>query len=1179
LSKWCQLHTHTHYSLLDGIIKRKDLIDKCKELEFAAVAVTEHGNVLNAAQFIVEAREAGIKPIQGMEAYVSPIPLTSEEKSKTNDHLLLLAKNTTGLKNIFRLSSLSFSEGFYGGRGRIDYPMLFAHKEGIIVSTACLAGRVNRLLADDNFDDARAWLELMVGKFGEDFYVELIDGGWKMQAWINAKLIPLAQSMGIPMIATNDVHYITRDDAYLQDVALAVQIDSLISNKARPMSIYEDGIPITDGYLKTLDEMKLLGFPEESYINVGEIVDKIEDYDVKYAENPTLPTYGSIISSRLLLEKICQNNWHKLRLHSLDEEDYYSDRYHMEMDVIDKLGFIDYHLIIWDIIDYCKTRGILTGPGRGSASGSLVVYLLGITELDPIRYGLFFERYLNPERIAPPDIDFDVEQGYRQEVMAYIKHKYGSDNVIQIGTIGRMGIKDTIKRIGKSLDIDFKTTAKLTSEIHVDDGTRTQDMNDVEEQHPGVMEKMKVLNPDWWDYSVKLCNLPINLGVHAAGVVISNEGLRDVPLAVAGKKKEGKELVQITQYDMHVLEKLGYTKFDLLGLKSLDIIHATIDLIMHRHANKSPFSDIRDIYNESCIPLDDKKTYELISKANTIGVFQLVNEGFRSLCRSLQPENFEHIAALNALYRPGPMGSGVMDAFIERRHGRQEVVYEFPELEEITKKSFGLCLYQEDLMRLAVEVAGYTLPQADYLRKIIGKKLVEKIEEEGKDFIERGLKFGRYDEENLIKAYEIIKPAGRYAWNLAHAAAYGYITYIMAWLKANYMIEFYVASLNANITDSKQVSILIRDAVTNGIKVVPPNINLSEHYFSAFGDMILYGMQSINGVGAVTADAIMQERKKNGPYEGLIDFTRRMSMQFCNSKHRQLLVQSGAFEGVDIERPMSRAAMFDAMPLLCERRKGKKYKISTIEKRLKNARETKPIDSAEVFECEQALLREPDKNDRYIIYDPISYDMLVELPEWDNMTIYRNEMLTLGISLTAKLDDLFTDYRRWVEVGELVPTSDALTFAYGWRVIVAGIAERIHKITTKTNKEMAFVTVADDSGTVDLVVFPEPWGEGKLPQGEPLVAICRVDTNKNGNEKQLVADKLIPMASGIAISYVQIKEEANVARLQEFAKFNHFNVTSSMLLPSVGSNFKLTRHVGHILDLLIGIDRWKAVIS
>jgi DNA polymerase-3 subunit alpha len=845
-----------------------------------------------------------------------------------------------------------------------------------------------------------------------------------------------------------------------------------------------------------------------------------------------------------------------------------------ELDIIEKLDFLDYFLIVADIISYCKKNKILTGPGRGSASGSLVVYLLDITEVDPIKYGLYFERFLNPERISPPDIDFDVEQGRRQEVLAYIKERFGNENVVQIGTIGRMGVKDTIRRVGKALGIDLKTIVRINNSYHIDDGTRTQDISTLHSKAPEVIKEMQVINADWVKYCEQLCNLSTSFGVHAAGVVISDRGLADVPLAAAGREKKQEDVNIITQYDMHVLEKMGHVKFDLLGLKSLDVIHETIKYIK-RNGN-SKFKDERSIYDESVIPLDDEKTYELITSGNTTGVFQLEGEGFKGLCRSLQPESFDQIAALNALYRPGPIGSGVLDEYVERRHGRGDVVYDFPEMENITNYTFGLCLYQEQLMRLAVEVAGYTLPQADSLRKIIGKKLVEKIEEEGRTFVERGLKFGRYDEDRLVNAYDIIKPAGRYSWNLSHAVAYGYITYIMAHLKTHYPVEFYTASLNLSIGDPDRMSVLIRDAIENNIEVVGPNVNLSAHEFDVVDDKIVYGLHSIKGVGATVAQAIIETRDKDGPFDGLQDFFVRVPQVKCNAKHKEALVKAGAFDGIDFDNDYNRATMLNAIPALTTARKMKRYTERTIRKRMENARVVG--DEIMVAACEEALTGEISTQNKYVFYEPISKVEIEEVPEWSSMELYQNEVSVLGTSLSIGVSDVIADYLRWLHVDEYISIEKSKEYEIGWKIMIAGLCTRIHKIKTKTDRDMGFMDIDDGTGQRSVVVFPELWDMRKPVNNVPYLVVATIDWNKDHTEKQLIGQDLIALDGNIAaksIVHDNNIDAERIIRVEEFGKFHNFGVRGREIYPLVGNNFKVTLHVGYMLDILLGYGHWE----
>jgi DNA polymerase III subunit alpha len=1168
---WTQLHCHTEMSLLDGIIRRKELISKAKELGLSAVCISEHGNMINCVDFYIQAKKEDIKPIIGIEMYMVP----GIDGVKYNDHLLLISYNNIGYHNLLKLSTMSFGDSYSGGRGRITYNQLSENSEGIIISSACLAGRINRFIADDMIDEAATWAKSMQERYGENFFIELIDNGWSLQKFHNPILIEIARTMGIPLIATNDVHYLTREHAYTQDVALAVQTDQTINSKERRMSIYENGNAVTDGYLKTYEEMLELGFPQDAYDNVAYVIEMIEEYDIKYRD-VMMPRYTSIpqqYTSSEFVRTICEGN--KGRIPQGLEQEYW-DRFNMEMKVIDKLGFMDYFLIIWDIIDYCKSRNILTGPGRGSASGSIVVYLLGITEIDPIKYGLYFERFLNPDRVSPPDIDFDVEQQYRQEVVQYIKTKYGDNNAVQIGTITRMAVKDTIKRVGKVLGIDFVTVQRISKEVNLDEGTKNHNMAELLEKQPSLKNQMDALDNRWWSYCNDLCNLPVNIGVHAAGIIISNEGLDDIPLCKAGAKGGVKGNI-VTQLDMQILEKMGLVKFDLLGLKSLDVIHDTIDVI---NGIKLTYGNIRDIYNEEIFPLNDDDSYTLIKNGNTTGVFQLENEGFKSLCRSLQPENFDQVAALNALYRPGPMGSGVLDSFVERRHGRESILYPFEGIKEITNDTYGLTLYQEQLMAMAVEVVGYSLPEADNLRKIIGKKLVEKIDEEGDKFIPRGIQYGKYTEEEVRTAWEIIVPSGRYSWSKSHAFAYAHITYIMAYLKVHYPAEFYTASLNLSLGDSERISTLIRDAKEFGISILPPNVNLSVDKFTAVDNGIIYGLQSIKGIGEQASNAIIVERNRNGLFEGILDFMRRVPANCVNSGHIGALIGAGAFSGVD-EVPYSRAAMHKALDDLASNRKAKKYARSTIDKRLQQSREAGAFD--DVKECIAAVERGPDKNNKYTLYLPISASTIEEIPEYDNMQMYKMEMDLLGVCLSVKIDDMFEIYRRWFSGVEFIKSSKVDKLSYGWKFALNGVVTRSHKIVTKNGKPMGFISLSDDTGTSDITVFPEVWAETIIKDSESYIVLCRMDMSKNRDSNQIIADKVIDISVGVRTSMVTLDkiDSSRLSRLKLLGEFNgfHYDASSSMIVPKQGNiTFMVTKHVGCMFDILIGEDKWKITL-
>jgi len=894
------LHVHTEYSLLDGASRIKDLVARCAAQGSGALAITDHGAMYGVIPFVLAAREVGIKPIIGAEFYLTAGSRfdRASPKDEQNYHLVLLAENITGYRNLMKLVSLSYIDGYYY-KPRIDREALGQHREGLIALTACLKGEAPQLLARGDMEGAERVVREYRDIFGEDhLFLELQDQGIPEQKEINAGLAEIASRLGLPLVATNDVHYTDREDHLAHDVLLCIQTNSLLDQDDR-LRFSTDQF-----YLKSAQEMaELFSWVPEAVSNTREIARRCS-VEIEF-DRYLIPRYpvpeGHDADS--YLEKLA---WDGARRIYGEPSPEVKERLAYELSVIKDMGFSGYFLIVWDFVQAAKRTGIMVGPGRGSAAGSLVAYTLGITTIDPLKYDLLFERFLNPSRRTMPDMDIDFCYRRRPEVIQYVTEKYGSDRVAQIITFSTMLARAAIKDAGRVFNVEYgrmDKLAKMVPEklgITIDEAlAASPDLRQVYETDETMR---KVI-----DMARKLEGLTRQDSIHAAGVVIADEPLNNYTPV----QRKAREI--ITQYDMNAIQKIGLLKMDFLGLRTLTVIADTLNNI---RMNRGDAVDLQ------AIPMDDPETYALLQKGDTVGVFQLESSGMRSLIRELRPSCFEDLIALLALYRPGPLNSGMVQDFVKRKHGEVPLTYPHPDLEPILRETYGIFVYQEQVMRAAVEMAGYSMAEADTLRGAIAKKKFEVLEAEEQKFIKGAVEKG-YPEQLARQVFEVIRGFGEYGFNKSHSTAYAAISYQTAYLKAHYAVEFMAALLTSISSDQDKVRHFTAECRRMGIEVLPPDINESMSEFTPVKQGIRFGLTAIRNLGQGAVEAIIAERKRGGPFVGIVDFCERMDSSVLNRKALESLIKSGAFDSLGHSRRFLLSIYESAAELALQRKKQK----------------------------------------------------------------------------------------------------------------------------------------------------------------------------------------------------------------------------------------------------------------
>ncbi len=1030
------LHNHSEYSLLDGASKLKNMIEKAKKSNMNAVALTDHGNMFGAIEFYRLAKSNGIKPILGFEGYIS---LTDrfDKETKGNYHITLLAKNEIGYKNLMKLTTFSYTEGFYY-KPRIDKELLRKYSEGIIAGSACLHGEVQRALLGGNYEAAKKAVFEYKEIFGKDnFFMEIMRHGLDDQKRIDDDIIRLANETDTLLVATNDCHYLNRADAIAQDALLCIQTNHLIEEENRmKMGTHEF-------YFKTEEEMAKAFEDNISLVQNSQVIADMCNVELELGKlSPPHFATPNGLSEREYLRQLAYEGLQK-KIAGFDEvkAKEYKKRLELELDIIEQMGFPGYFLIVWDFINYAKTNGIPVGPGRGSAAGSLVSYSLGITDIDPIEYKLLFERFLNPERISMPDIDVDFCVERRDDVIKYVKDKYGEYNVAQVITFGTMAAKAVVRDVARVLGFPYKEADRIAKMIpdkdNLDEAVKDNPQLKKEiEEHPKVQELFSI--------SRTLEGVKRHASTHAAGIVISENPIYErCPIY-----KPAGEDAFVSQFSKEYLEDVGLIKFDFLGLRNLTVIDITVKLI-------------GEGFDISKIPLDDKETFKLLQKGDTLGVFQLESSGMQRLITDLKPTCFEDLIALVALYRPGPLGSGMVNDFIDRKHGEQKIEYPLPELEEILKETYGIILYQEQVMQIASKLAGYSLGEADILRRAMGKKKKEAMEEQSIIFVERSVKNG-IDKQKAEYIFNLMAKFAEYGFNKSHSAAYAYIAYQTAYLKAHYKEYFLSALLTSEKNNTDKIAKYIEECNRLKITVLPPDINDSYQDFAvaALNDkkVIRFGFGAIKNVGSAAIENIIRVRE-DGRFESIFDFLKRVDTRKVNRKVLESLIKGGCFDSLHNNRASLLASLENLLAWA-------------------NKKNDKQKKMASLFGASDVQETLPKLED-------------VEMMQEADILRYEKELLGFFISSNP-----IDKYKRIID-SIATASSETLSKVLLNRVVLAGIPITIRKTKTKKKDTMAFAKFMDDKGTFEITIFPKLY-EAKadlLDTDGLLVIIGSVDTS------------------------------------------------------------------------------------
>ncbi len=1081
------LHVHSEYSLLDGACRLDRLIAKARQLQFPALAVTDHGVLYGAIDFYKAAREAEIKPIIGCELYVAP-GSRFEKKTATGGrdvyhHLVVLAKDSVGYKNLIKLVTAAHLEGFYY-KPRVDKELLAAHRHGLIVLSGCLASEVPELILKDQLDRARDVIDWFKQTFGPDnFYLELQDHGEPDEAKVNRQLIIWAREFGLKLVATNDVHYIERHHSHAHDCLVCIGTQTTLNDPKRLSLNYAP----EQYYLRTAGEMKQL-FAEvpEAIRNTLEIAERCNlEIEFGRLHFPVFhPPEGHTRESFLrqwLLEGLYKRYTIRARLEGKDfvvervddpsrlppvqsavtsistdqaqapeptqapdkQEDPVAlavstimDRLRMELSVIETTGFVSYFLVVGDFVKYARSRGI-SCAARGSAAGSLVTYLLEISKVDPIRYGLLFERFLNPERISPPDIDIDFDDDRRAEVIEYVRNKYGRDCVAQIITFGTMGAKSAVRDVGRAMGLSYSDCDRLARMIPAEMNItlekalkKSPELKRAYETDPTTRELI--------DTAMILEDIVRNASVHAAGVVIG-----DQPLVNLLPLKAEEDGTIVTQYAMGPVSDLGLLKMDFLGLKTLTVIRNTCQMVKAYRGIDIHIDDI---------PLDDPKTYELLNRAQTLGVFQLESTGMRELCRKFNIASIEHIIALIALYRPGPME--LIPDFINRRHGKVKITYEHPLLEPICRETYGIMVYQEQVMQAAQALAGYTLGQADILRRAMGKKLPEEMGKQRASFVEGCKRVNRIPEDKAHRIFDLLEKFAGYGFNKSHAAAYAIIAYQTAYLKANYPVEFLCAMMTSDMADTAKLAQYVNEAREFGIEVLPPDVNESQVYFApsqhrsstAILGAIRFGLAAIKGVGEAAVESIVKARNEGGKFRSLVDLCERVDTRTVNRKVLEALIKSGACDCFGQTRATLFAqidyALARAASIAADRLRGQRSLFGTLNE------ETAPVPES-----------------------------LTNLPEWHPTELLAYEKELLGFYFTGHP---LAPYQTLLRQYGLANTATLAELPNRTLTRIGGLVTAVqYGISKKTSKPYLIATLEDIAGAVQVLFMNDAYDQAR----------------------------------------------------------------------------------------------------
>ena len=1048
------LHNHTQYSLLDGALKIDDLLTKAKEYRMPALAITDHGNMFGAIDFYKKAIASGIKPIIGSEVYVAAASRLKKEPipglPDTGFHLILLVKNLDGYKNLIKLSTSGYLEGFYH-RPRIDKDILSKNHQGLIGLSSCLKGEVPYLLMKGNYKKAKKVAEEYVAILGQgNFYLELQNHGTEDEKKARELLWQLAQETGIPVVATNDCHYLRKEDWEAHDALLCIQTGKTIAETDR-MKFSTDQL-----YFKSPEEMKKL-FEEipsaiENSIKIAEECNLQLEFGKFHLPHFPLPPGYEDLESYLeyLARKGLAQRYSKVTP-GLEE------RLEYELKIINQMGYAGYFLIVKDFMDYARSKGIPVGPGRGSAASSLVSYALGITNIDPIKYGLLFERFLNPERISLPDIDIDFSDRGRDRIIDYVINKYGKENVTQIITFGTMAARGVIRDVGRVLGMPYSEVDRIAKMIPFEPDMTLKKALDMQPDLAGLSESDPQIKR-LISLSQTLEGLTRHASTHAAGVVIAPTNLTEyVPLYMSAKDEI------TTQYDMKGIEDIGLLKMDFLGLRTLTVIDDTLRVLREdRNVN----------IDLDKIPLDDKKVFDLFSNGETVGIFQFESSGMRDYLRKLKPEILDDLTAMNALYRPGPLDSFMIDEYIQRKHGEKKIEYEHPLLEPVLKETYGVIVYQEQVLKVASDLAGYSLGKADILRKAMGKKKAEMMAEQRDEFI-KGAKGTGIPEKKADRIFDLIATFARYGFNKAHSVGYAYIAYQTAYLKAHYPVEFMAATLSSEIGNSDRIVTLMEECKRMGIQVLPPDVNESVGKFKVFGDKIRFGLEAVKNVGESAINSIVAARERYGKFTSIFQFCEEVDLRTVNKKAVESLICAGAFDSVHKNRAQLLAGVELAM----------NYGQAVQKDKLKG--------QTTLFDLESGgnlIQKEPE---------------LLPIPEWPRSQILGKEKEMLGFYVSGHP---LAKYEEELKTFSTFSTETIDAVADGQEVILGGIIVGVKPNIDKKGNQMAFVTLEDFLGTIEVLVFSGCYEKRRtLVRNGSMILVSGRASTREGEKAKIIA--------------------------------------------------------------------------
>jgi DNA polymerase-3 subunit alpha len=1087
MSQFVHLHLHTDYSLLDGACDVEKLCEHVQQLGMPAVAMTDHGNIFGAVHFVNAAHKFGVKPIIGCELYVCKkddhnIARTPPD-GDTYNHLLVLAENDEGYRNLVKITSEASLHGFYY-KPRVSKKFLAEHSRGLIGLSGCLKGEVAERLVENNYDAARTAAGTFADIFGkENFYLEIQDQGLEMEHRIHPGLFKLEKDLGLPLVATNDSHYLCEDDAHAQDVMVCIQTGKSIRDTAR-MKFEGDQF-----FVKNFEQMsrvfkdspdvltRTLGIAERCSVRLEKIATPFPQFEVP--PGYTIDSYFVHVTREGFARRLevlrPLHEQGKLK-HSLTD---YEQRLERELAIIQQMKFPGYFLIVWDFIRYAREHDIPVGPGRGSAAGSLVSYALAITDIDPLQHELLFERFLNPERVSMPDIDIDFCMNRRGEVINYVTQKYGRDNVAQIITFGTMAAKAAIKDVGRAMDIPYADVDRIAKMVPTQLNITLEQAIEDSPQLREAIEKDSQIR-ELFETARKLEGLVRNSGVHAAGVVISPRPLTDlVPL----HRTKNDEIV--TAYDMVAIEKMGLLKMDFLGLTTLTILTDALKLIEQTRGTPITLEKI---------PLEDNETYaKVFHKGLTSGVFQFESHGMRDVLRRYQPNSIEDLTALNALYRPGPIQGGMIDDFIDRKHGRKKIEYELPELQEILQETLGVIVYQEQVMQIANRLAGYSLGEADLLRRAMGKKKAEEMAQQRERFVE-GAAQRKYPPKKIEKIFDLMAQFAGYGFNKSHSAAYALLAYHTAYLKTHYPVEFMAALLTSVTGSTDDVVKYINECREMGIAVEAPDINVSDANFTPHGESIRFGLAAVKNVGGNAIESIVAARKKLGQFKSIFEFCENVDLRLLNKRVVESLVKSGAMDS------FGRRAQL----------------MAVLDKAMEQAQKAqRDAESGQhglfgVFQDEPAT---PN-------------DKLPNIPDWDEHTRLSAEKEILGFFISGHPLQKYKDKLQDLQALSVEEIS-GMTRSTGKdeTITTAGIISNVRVLKSKKGDFYAQAMLEDMSGTIDLIVFPEAYkriGE-KVKLEVPVLVKAGVRIEEGANPKITAAeimpleDAKVPLARSIRI--------------------------------------------------------------